>query len=70
MKQVLLKTIAIVVAKLIRSRVLQVGWGGVGFHRAPMSGDKARKFFLKTKPYAAGVKTPSFGPAPLHCHLY
>ena len=29
MKQVLLKTIAIVVAKLIRSRVLQVGWGGV-----------------------------------------
>ena len=36
MKQILLKTIAIIVAKLIRSRVLQVGWGFTGLQGAGM----------------------------------
>ena len=28
----------------------------------------ARQGWLKTKPCGAGAKTPSFGPAPPHCH--
>ena len=36
MKQILLKKIAIIVAKLIRSRVLQVGWGFTGLQGAGM----------------------------------
>ena len=74
MKQVLLKTIVIVVGKLIRSRVL---WGGVGLRRAPRVEDGARKILPscgagrgwgKTKLCGAGMKAPSFGPASPHHH--
>ena len=74
MKQVLLKIIAIVVGKLTRNRVL---WGGAGLCRAPRGGDGAGKFspscgvgqgWSKMKPCGTEVKTPSFGPAPPHCH--
>ena len=43
MKQVLLKTIVIVVGKLTRSRVLR---GGARLRGAPRGGDEARKFSL------------------------
>ena len=68
MKQILLKTIVIVVDKLTRSRVLR---DGARLCEAPRSGDKVRQFspscgvergWGKIKPYEAGVKTPSFGP--------
>ena len=74
MKQVLLKTIVIVVGKLTRSRVI---WGGAGFHKASRGRDGVRKFSLscgvgrgwsKKKPCRAGPKIPSFEPAPLNCH--
>ena len=74
MKQVLLKTIVIVVGKLTRSRVLR---GGVGLREAPRGGDETRKFspscgvsreWGKTKPYGVGAKTPSFGLAMPYCH--
>ena len=73
-KQVLLKTIVIVVSKLTRSRVLR---GGVGLRGALRGGDGVRKFFPsckvgqkwdKIKPCRAGAKTSSFGPASPHCH--
>ena len=60
MKHVLLKTIEIVVSKLIRSRVLQVG----GVSRGSKEQDGAKKIFIKTKPCGLGVKTPSFRPTP------
>ena len=59
--------------KLTRCKVLQ---GGVGFQEALRGGDRARKFspscgagreWGKTKLCEAGVKTPSFEPAPPHC---
>ena len=74
MKYVLLKKIVIVVGKLIRSRVLR---SGAGFRGAPKGKDGVRKFssscgagqgWSKTKSYGAGAKTPSFRPAPPHCH--
>ena len=60
MKQVLLKTIIIVVDKLIRSRVLQGGasWG-------PKGQGWGKKF---SPSCGAGAKTPSFEPAPPHYH--
>ena len=59
---------------LIRSKVLQ---RGVGPCEALRGGDGARKFappcrrrreWGKTKPFRTGVKTPSFGLIPPHCH--
>ena len=43
MKQVLLKTIVIVVGKLIKSRVLR---DGMGLCEAPRGGDEVKKNFL------------------------
>ena len=76
MKQVLLKTIVIVVGKLTRSRIL---WCGAGLCKAPKGRDEARKSspscgarrgWGKIKPCGVGAKTPSFGPATPHCHSY
>ena len=61
-KQVLLKTIVIVVGKLIRNRVLR---GGGGLCGAPKGGDGS-----KTKLCETGMKTTSFGPVPPYCHPY
>ena len=67
MKQILLKTIVIVVGKS-RSKVLQ---DRVGLHMASRGGDGVRKFSLscramqgwnKIKRCRAGVKILSFGP--------
>ena len=77
-KQVLLKKNVIVVGKLIRSRVLR---SGSEICEAPRGGDGARKFFqscgmgragdgVRQKPYGVGAKTPFFGPALPHCHLF
>ena len=75
MKQVLLKTIVIVVGKS-RSKVLQ---DRAGLHRASRGGDGVRKFSLscramqgwsKIKLCRTGVKILSFGPIPPHCHPY
>ena len=76
MKQVLLKTIIIVVGKLIRSKVLQ---GGAGLRGVLRGGDGGKKNFSimqgrvgwgwgKTKLCEVGMKTPSFGPTPPHCY--
>ena len=74
MKQVLLKTIVIVVGKS-KSKVLQ----DTGLHRASRGGDGVRKFspscramqgWSKIKPCRAVVKILSFGPIPPHCHPY
>ena len=62
--------------KLIRIRVLR---DGTGLRKDPKGGDGIRKFSLscrvgrkwgKTKLCGAGTKTPSFKPAPPHCHPY
>ena len=59
---------------LTRSGVLQ---GGMELCGASRGNDGARKFSLscgagsgwgKTKPCGVGAKTPSFRPAPPHCH--
>ena len=52
MKQILLKKIAIIVAKLIRSRVLQVGWGFTGLQGAGWS----KKIFPKDKTICDGCE--------------
>ena len=75
MKQVLLKTIVIVVGKS-RNKVLQ---DRAGLHRASRVGDGVRKFspsckimqgWSKVKPCRTGVKILSFSPIPPHCHPY
>ena len=69
MKYVLLKK-KITMGKSTKSRVLR---GGAGLRGAPKGGGGVRKFsplcgagrgWVKTKPCGAGVKIPSFGPAP------
>ena len=79
MKQVLLKTIVIVVGKS-RSKVLQ---DRAGLHRVSRGGDETRKFspscramqgWGKTKPCRAGVKIltilrPHSGPLSSLCHM-
>ena len=88
-KQVLLKTIVVIVDKLTKSKVLRDGAGGGGALRGPKGWGWGKKIFLvmwvgqewvrqnhagwewsKTKPYGMGLKIPSFGPTPPHCHPY
>ena len=74
MKQASLKKLYQLQGKLTKSRVLQ---GGAGLYGAPRGEDGVRKYspscgvgrgLDKTKPCGAVMKTPSFDPAPPHCH--